>query len=84
MSVYAMTFMGMAPLGSLLAGSLAHTLGAPMTVGLGGVLAIAGSAVFGSKLPAIRPAAREMIIAQQVAGGDPPQEMTAPVFSKNN
>jgi len=84
MSVYAMTFMGMAPLGSLLAGSLAHTLGAPTTVGLGGAVAIVGAAVFGSKLPAIRPAAREMIVAQQIAGGDPPQEMTAPVFSKNN
>jgi MFS family permease len=84
MSVYAMTFMGMAPLGALLAGSLAHKLGAPMTVGLGGAVAIMGAAVFGSKLPAIRPAAREMIVAQQVAGGDPPQEMTAPVFSKNN
>jgi hypothetical protein len=32
----------------------------------------------------LRPAAREMIIAQQVAGGDPAQEMTAPVFSKSN
>ncbi|MGC2694738.1 MAG: MFS transporter [Candidatus Angelobacter sp.] len=84
MSVYAMTFMGMAPLGSLLAGSLAHTLGAPMTVGLGGVVAIVGAALFGSKLPTLRPAAREMIIAQQIAGGDPPQEMTAPVFAKGD
>jgi len=25
-----------------------------------------------------------MIVAQQIAGGDPPQEMTAPVFSKNS
>jgi MFS family permease len=83
MSVYAMTFMGMAPLGSLLAGSLAHKLGAPMTVGLGGIIAILGAGLFGSKLSALRPAAREMIIAQQIAGGDPPQEMTAPVFSKN-
>ena len=45
MSVYAMTFMGMAPLGALLAGSLAHKLGAPMTVGIGGVVAIVGAAV---------------------------------------
>jgi MFS family permease len=82
MSVYAMTFMGMAPLGSLLSGSLAHTLGAPMTVGLGGVVAIVGAAVFGSKLPAIRPAAREMIVAQQMAGGAPAQEMTGRVFTK--
>jgi MFS family permease len=84
MSVYAMTFMGMAPLGALLAGSVAHKLGAPMTVGIGGVVALVGAGLFGSKLPALRPAAREMIIAQQIAGGDPAQEMTAPVFSKNN
>jgi MFS family permease len=83
MSVYAMTFMGMAPLGALLAGSLAHKLGAPMTVGIGGVVAIVGAGLFGLKLPALRPAAREMIVAQQVAGGSPAQEMTAPVFSKN-
>jgi hypothetical protein len=83
MSVYAMTFMGMAPLGALLAGSLAHKLGAPMTVGIGGVVAIMGAGLFGLKLPALRPAAREMIVAQQVAGGAPAQEMTAPVFSKN-
>jgi MFS family permease len=83
MSVYAMTFMGMAPLGALLAGSLAHKLGAPLTVGIGGVVAIVGAGLFGLKLPALRPAAREMIVAQQVAGGAPAQEMTAPVFSKN-
>ena len=83
MSVYAMTFMGMAPLGALLAGSLAHKLGAPMTVGIGGVVAIVGAGLFGSKLPALRPAAREMIVAQQMAGGAPAQEMTTPVFSKN-
>ena len=82
MSVYAMTFMGMAPMGALLAGSLAHKLGAPMTVGLGGVVAIMGAAVFGSKLSSIRPAAREMIIAQQMAGGAPAQEMTGRVFTK--
>lgn len=82
MSVYAMTFMGMAPLGALLAGSLAHKLGAPMTVGIGGVVAIVGAAVFGSKLSAIRPAAREMIVAQQMAGGAPAEEMTGRVFTK--
>jgi MFS family permease len=83
MAVYAMTFMGMAPLGALLAGSVAHKLGAPMTVGIGGVMAIMGAAVFGSQLPAIRPAAREMIVAQQMAGGAPAQEMTGRVFTKN-
>jgi hypothetical protein len=83
MSVYAMTFMGMAPLGALLAGSLAHKLGAPMTIGIGGIVAIVGAAVFGSKLPVIRPAAREMIVAQQMAGGAPAEEMTGRVFTKS-
>jgi MFS family permease len=82
MSVYAMTFMGMAPMGALLAGSLAHKLGAPMTVGIGGVVAIVGAGVFWSKLPALRPAAREMIVAQQMAGGAPAEEMTGRVFAK--
>ncbi|MGZ4876385.1 MAG: MFS transporter, partial [Candidatus Angelobacter sp.] len=83
MSVYAMTFMGMAPLGAMLAGSLAHKLGAPFTVGIGGVVAIVGAGVFGLKLPALRPAAREMIVAQQMAGGAPAEEMTGRVFTKN-
>ena len=83
MSVYAMTFMGMAPMGALLAGSLAHKLGAPMTVGIGGVVAIVGAGLFGLKLPALRPAAREMLVAQQMAGGAPAQEMTGRVFTKH-
>jgi len=82
MSVYAMTFMGMAPMGALLAGSLAHKLGAPMTVGIGGVVAIVGAGVFWSKLPALRPVGREMIVAQQMAGGAPAEEMTGRVFTK--
>jgi len=36
MSIYAMMFLGMAPLGGLMAGLLAHRLGAPLTVALGG------------------------------------------------
>jgi MFS family permease len=83
MSVYAMTFMGMAPFGSLLAGSLAHKLGAPWTVAMGGIVAMAGALVFALRLPIHRPLARQMIVAQQMAGGSPAEEMTAPVFSKS-
>jgi MFS family permease len=82
MSFYAMTFMGMAPLGSLLAGSLAHNLGAPWTVFIGGMAAICGAAIFWTRLPVLRPATREMIVAQQMSGGAPAQEMTARVFTK--
>lgn len=76
MAVYAMMFMGMAPFGSLLAGMLAHRIGAPSTVMLGGVVCIAGAAVFRWHLPALRQEARQMIVALQVAGGDPSEENT--------
>jgi len=71
-----MMFMGMAPFGSLLAGMLAHRIGAPSTVMLGGVVCIAGAAVFRWHLPALRQEARQMIVALQVAGGDPSEENT--------
>jgi MFS family permease len=54
MSFYSMAFMGMVPLGSLLAGIAAHFIGASTTVMLGGVCCIAGGAVFATKLPEVR------------------------------
>jgi MFS family permease len=76
MAVYSMMFMGMAPFGALLAGALAHSLGAPSTVALGGVACIAGALVFTWRLPALRLEARRVIVALEVAGGEPPEEMT--------
>lgn len=76
MAVYSMMFMGMAPIGALLAGALAQRLGAPNTVALGGAVCILGSLVFGLRLPALRAEAREIIVALQMAGGDPPDEAT--------
>lgn len=75
MSVYSMMFMGMAPIGSLLAGAAAGRIGAPWTVAVGGIVCVCGAAVFGIFLPTIRVHARRLIVAQQMAGGDPPQEM---------
>ena len=68
MSYYTMAFMGMAPFGSLLAGTLAHAIpampmwflgGAPLagaqwTVILNGVVVVLGAAWFMSRLPALR------------------------------
>jgi MFS family permease len=54
MSFYAMAFVGMAPFGSLLAGGLAHAIGAPRTVMLSGVCCVAGAAWFWTQLPTIR------------------------------
>jgi MFS family permease len=76
MSVYSMMFMGMAPLGSLAAGAAAHRFGAPLTVAGGGVICMAAAGVFWLRLPQIRTHARRLMVAQQMAGGDPPQEMT--------
>jgi MFS family permease len=76
MAVYSMMFMGMAPIGALLAGALAGRLGAPTTVMIGGAVCIAGAVVFGLRLPALRPKARQIIVALQMTGGDPPDEVT--------
>jgi MFS family permease len=54
MSFYAMAFVGMAPFGSLLAGVLAHAIGAPLTVILSGVCCVAGAAWFFTQLATIR------------------------------
>ena len=54
MSYYTMAFVGMAPFGSLLAGSLAHAIGAPWTVVINGVAVLLGAAWFTIQLPAVR------------------------------
>ena len=54
MSLYSMMFMGMAPIGSLLAGSLAEVIGAPATVASGGALCMLAAVWFRRRLPHIR------------------------------
>jgi MFS family permease len=54
MSFYTMAFVGTAPLGSLLAGGLAHSIGAPRTVIFSGVMCVVASLWFSSQLKAIR------------------------------
>jgi MFS family permease len=54
MGYYTMAFFGTAPLGSLLAGALAHRIGAPHTVMLTGAFCIAGSLWFAFQLPKLR------------------------------
>jgi MFS family permease len=75
MSFYAMAFMGMTPFGSLLAGIAANHIGAPYTLGIGGVFCIVGAAWFVFHLPAIRdgirPIYRRLGIIPQVAAALP-------------
>ena len=77
MAVYSMMFMGMAPLGSLLAGELGSRIGAQWTVALGGTGAVIGGVIFARQLPKLRVEARQLIVAQALAGGEPPGSMTA-------
>jgi MFS family permease len=77
MAVYSMMFMGMAPFGALLGGALADRVGAPITVSMGAIACLGGAALFGLRLPKIRVEARQLIVQQAVAGGDPSVEMTS-------
>ena len=54
MSLYAMAFMGMAPLGSLVGGSLAGWIGAPTTLIIVGTSCMIGSFLFRKILPSLR------------------------------
>ncbi|HTV10160.1 MAG TPA: MFS transporter [Candidatus Aquilonibacter sp.] len=54
MSYYTMAFVGMAPFGSLLAGGLAHWIGAPHTVMITGACCLLGCGWFTLKLPEMR------------------------------
>lgn len=66
MSFYSMAFMGMAPFGSLLAGAVAGEIGAPYTVMIGGILCLAGPAVFASRLPSLRVMVRPIYVKKGI------------------
>ena len=54
MSFYTMAFMGTAPFGSLLAGTVAERIGVPHTLLFGGIGCILGALWFARSLPALR------------------------------
>lgn len=64
MSLYSMMFLGMSPLGSLLAGAVADRIGAPITVAVGGLASCLGGLAFMRKWPSMRGPARDLIAAQ--------------------
>jgi hypothetical protein len=59
-----MMFMGMAPMGSLLGGVTANWIGAPWTLGIGGVIGIIGAGWFYLELPALNEEAHRLIEEQ--------------------
>jgi MFS family permease len=50
MSLYAMAFIGVTPIGSLIGGALATRLGAPLTVAIGGVACVVLAVGYGPRL----------------------------------
>jgi MFS family permease len=66
MSLYVMAFMGMAPFGSLVGGTLAGRIGAPDTLIIGGALCILGSFLFMKKLPSLREMGRPIYIRKGI------------------
>jgi MFS family permease len=82
MAVFSMMFIGMAPLGALMAGSVAHAIGAPLTVALSGAISIIGGIVFAARLSTLRPAARALVADQQTPGSAPSQKINAQVFPR--
>jgi MFS family permease len=73
MSFYMMSLMGMAPLGSLIAGFLASRIGVPHTLTIGGIACAGASFVFALRMKALQrmlhPVYREMGIVPEVASG---------------
>ncbi len=77
MAVYSMMFMGMAPFGAFFAGSLAQKWGAPLSVALGGLGCLLGSAAYLLRLPGLHAEARRLITAQGLTAGSAQEEITA-------
>ena len=71
MSYYTAAFVGMAPFGSLLAGSLAHWIGAPRTVMLTGTCCILGAAWFWSRRREVREVVRPIYIEMGIVKAPP-------------
>jgi MFS family permease len=74
MSIYTMAFLGLAPFGSLLAGSLGEKIGVPLTLFLSGVLCLSAALRLFVQMPKIRRAARPIYVAKGII-----DEVPAPI-----
>jgi MFS family permease len=86
MSFFTMAFMGMTPFGSLLAGSLASSIGVRNTVLIGALACFTGSALFIRQLPTLRDRVRPIylrmgIIPPESDTGTGRTVLTSDVFS---
>ena len=66
MSFYAMALFGTVPFGSLLAGGLAHRIGTPATLLVGGLACIVGALLFLRRLPELRRAVHPVYVSRGI------------------
>ncbi len=66
MSFYTMAIMGVTPFGSLLAGGLAHRIGAPGTLLIGGIGCVLAAVWFASLLPKLRERVRPIYVERGI------------------
>lgn len=71
MSYYTAAFVGMAPFGSLLAGALAHWIGAPRTVMLTGTCCVIGAAFFTLRIKTIAQHMRPVYVELGIVPSQP-------------
>jgi len=69
MGFYTVAFVGMSPIGSLLAGALASVIGAPWTLFIGGVAILIGAGIFARKLPQLREQVRPIYVTKGILPG---------------
>lgn len=66
MSLYVMAFMGTAPFGSFMAGTLASTIGAPYTVLSSGIICLTAAILFYKNLPTLRKNIRPIYVQKGI------------------
>lgn len=82
MSIFTMSFIGMAPLGSIMIGGLANIIGAPHAMLMCGIFAFMSAAVFGIKLPrfreTVKPLREKALKAREAAAIQSVDALTSP------
>lgn len=71
MSLFTMSFLGIAPFGSLLAGTMASAIGAPTTFIVNGVVCIVAAAFFTRQLPTLRQLVRPIYAEKGILPASP-------------
>jgi len=66
MSLFSMSFVGMTPIGSLMAGAVADRIGAPITLLMGGGVCLLGGLLFARELPTLRQFVRPIYLRKGI------------------